>query len=243
MNNPKKPLCIIPARGGSKRFQRKNIALLAGKSLLVYAIETALESNLFDRICVSSDDEGVLEIARKYGTTSALKRPAELATDNIQVKHVCRYILDYFKKNKGINYAEFGLLLPTNPLRDTNDIRKAYKIFKKKDADCIMSLVPYTHPPQRAVWVNGKYAKPYFGLKYMKQTQLLVTLYRHDGSIIFCKSDTFLKEGEFYSDRVIPYFIPIERSVDIDTPLDLKWAEFLLCNKTHGEKHKRKKED
>ena len=222
-----RPLCIIPTRGGSKRLPHKNIALLGGKPLLAYAIEEALKSNVFEMVCVSSEDDEILEVARAYGIELALKRPPELATDTAQVKHVCKYLLEHFA-SRGLAYAEFAVLLATNPFRTAEDIQAAYDIFKRKDANYVMSLVPYSHPPQRAVWVTDGYVKPYFGLQYMKQTQLLDTLYRHDGSVIFAKTDVFLQEGELYGSKVVPYFIPVERSVDIDSPLDLAWAEFLL---------------
>ncbi len=224
-----KPLCIIPARGGSKRFPRKNVTPLAGKPLLAYTVETALESDIFDQVCVSSEDDEILEVARTYGATLALKRPPELATDTAQVRHVCAYLLEDFA-TRGQIYAEFAVLLVTSPFRTVQDIKAAYDIFKREDANYVMSLTPYSHPPQRAVWNPKGYIEPYFGLQHMKQTQLLDTLYRHDGAIILAKSETFLKEREFYGTKVVPYFIPVERSIDIDSPLDLAWAEFLLSH-------------
>ncbi len=229
MSMSSKPLCIIPARGGSKRLPRKNVAMLAGKPLLVYAVEAALESDVFDQVCVSSDDDEILEIAREYGVHQALKRPPELASDAAQVKHVCTYLLESFA-SLGQPFAEFAVLLVTNPFRTARDVQKAYEIFKRENANYLMSLVPYSHPPQRAVWAPDKYVEPYFGLEYMKQTQLLDKVYRHDGSVIFARSEAFLKEGEFYGTKVVPYFIPPERSVDIDNSLDLMWAEFLLSH-------------
>lgn len=225
-----KPLCIIPARGGSKRFPRKNLALLAGKPLLAYAIDAALESRVFEVVCVSSEDEEILAIARQYGANLALKRPEALATDTAQVKHVCLHILEDFLAH-GRKYEEFAVLLVTNPLRTGADLQAAYEIFKTQKANYIMSLVPFSHPPQRAVWAPHGYVEPYFDLKYMKPTQGLDTLYRHDGSVIFARSQVFLREKEFYGTKVVPYFIPPERSVDIDNPLDLEWAEFLLSRR------------
>lgn len=231
------PLCIIPARGGSKRLPHKNIALLAGKPLLAYTITAALASDIFDQVCVSSEDEQILEIAREHGVQLALKRPPELAKDTTQVKDVCAHLLRDFAA-KGQRYAEFAVLLATNPLRTAKDVRAAYEIFKNEDANYLMSVVPYSHPPQRAIWIHEGYIKPYFGTQYMKQTQLLETLYRHDGAIFFAKSEAFLREQAQYGTRVIPYFIPPGRSVDIDEPLDLAWAEFLLSRLTSsGERH------
>ncbi len=220
-------LCIIPARGGSKRLPRKNIALLAGKPLLAYAIESALESRVFDNVCVSTEDEEILEVARTYGADLPLKRPPELASDNARIVHVCRYLLEYFAA-QGSDYAEFAVLQTTNPFRTAQDVKNAYDIFKSEDTDFVVSLVPYSHPPQRAVWVKNGYVAPYFGRQYIKQTQLLEQLYQPDGSIVFAKTEAFLKEGEFYGAKVVPYFMPPEKSIDIDSPLDLAWAEFQI---------------
>lgn len=226
MPDIKKPLCIIPARGGSKRIPRKNIVLLAGKPLMAYTIGAALKSNVFDRVCVSSDDDDILEVARGYGA-QALKRPPELATDIAQIKQVCKYLLEYFA-TQGLAYKEFAMLQTTNPLRTAEDIKAAYEIFKREKANYVISIVPFSHPPQRAVRIKDGYMEPYFGLQYMKQTQLLETLYQPDGSIIFARTEAFLREGEFYGSHAVPYFIPAERSLDIDGPLDLAWAGFLL---------------
>ena len=226
---PEKPLAIIPARGGSKRFPRKNIAILAGKPLIAYAIEAARDSEIFDLVCVSSEDDEILEIAEEWGAQAVLKRPAALADDLTSLKEVCSYLLESFSL-QGREYREFGLVLVTNPLRTPADLREAYDLFKNHNAVTCMSLVPFSHPPQRAVKVYSKsgFVEPYFGLENMTQTQLLEPLYRHDGSIIFAQSEVFLKTREFYGPGVVPYFIPPERSVDIDSPLDLAWAEFLM---------------
>lgn len=222
-----KPLCIIPARGNSKRFPRKNLALLAGKPLLVYAIESALESEVFHQVCVSSEDEEVLEVALLSGAHVALKRPESLSSDTAQVKHVCLYLLEQFAAQDQ-PYEEFGLLLPTSPFRTGEDIKKAYELFRAQEANYLMSLVPYSHPPQRAVWCPYGYVQPYFGIDQMKQAQQVETLYRHDGAIILARVEAFRKEQQFYGSKVVPYFMPVEKSVDIDSPLDLAWAEFLL---------------
>lgn len=227
MITAKQPVAIIPARGGSKRFPKKNIALLKGKPLIAYAIEAALESDIFDTVCVSSEDEEILQIASRYGAQTVLKRPERLAADAATLKELCAYLIDQFFED-GITYQEFALLLPTNPLRKSVDILEAYQLFKKTDANFCMSLVAFSHPPQRAVGVANGYVVPYWGKEYMTQTQLLEPLYRHDGSIIIGKTAAFKKENNYYGEKVVPYFVPSHRSVDIDHPLDLVWAEFLM---------------
>jgi CMP-N-acetylneuraminic acid synthetase len=221
------PIGILPARGGSKRFPRKNVVSLLNKPLLIYAIEAAFESNIFSKVCVSSEDDEILELAAKYGASLVLKRPANLSSDRTPLKEVCAYIIDSFEK-QGIHYREFGLLLPTNPLRTAQDICEAYTTFKNSDANFCMSLVKFSHPPQRAVCIRSGYVEPYWGNEFMTQTQKLESLYRHDGSIIFANTRAFMDKKEFYGEKVVPFFIPQDRSVDIDSRLDLTWAEFLL---------------
>ena len=221
-----RPLAIIPARGSSKRFPRKNVALLAGKPLLAYAIEAALESGIFEIVCVSSEDDEILAAAQKYGAL-ADRRPDELSLDTAQVKHVSIYLLEKFAA-QGKVFEDFGVLLPTSPLRTGQDIQEAYKVFKQGEGNYLMSLVPFSHPPQMALWAPQGYIEPFFGRRYLKQSQFLDTLYRHDGTIIFARSEAFLREKDFYGSKIMPYYMPVERSVDIDNPLDLEWAEFLL---------------
>lgn len=227
MSDMKKPVAIIPARGGSKRFPRKNVALLDGKPLVGWAIDVALESGVFDEVCVSTEDEQTIRIASQYEGATVRRRPAELAEDRVTLREVCAHVLKGYA-DEGRPFAEFGLLLPTSPLRLPEDLRESYRIFRESGADFCMSLVPVTHPPQRSVRIDHGYVRPFLGIESMKQTQLLEPLYRHDGSIIFARSDNFLSIMEFYGEKVVPYMMPEERSVDIDTPLDLAWAEFLL---------------
>jgi CMP-N-acetylneuraminic acid synthetase len=197
------------------------------KPLLAYAIEAALESNIFSKVCVSSEDDEILEIASKCGASLALRRPAILSSDRAPLKEVCAYLIDHFAK-QGIHYREFGLLVPTSPLRTPQDIRAAYQTFKDSGANLCMSLVKCSHPPQTAVCVRSGYVQPYWGQEFMTQAQKLEPLYRHDGSIIFAKTRTFMDKKEFYDEKVVPFFISEDRSVDIDSQLDLAWAEFLL---------------
>jgi pseudaminic acid cytidylyltransferase len=228
-----KPLCIIPARGGSKRFPRKNVALLLGKPLIAYAIETAKESGIYDKIFVSSDDDEILTVAEKYGADMAQKRPPELASDAAQIKHVCVYILQQFL-DRGYYYDMFGLVLATNPFTKASDIREAYKKLQETGANAIMSVIPFNPPPQRAVWFPDGYIEPYFGMQYMKQAHLLEPLFVSDGSIYFARTDVFIEKQDLYLPKMIPFRISSEISVDIDYPEDLIRAEYILKKAQNG---------
>jgi len=224
---PKKPLCIIPARGGSKRFPRKNIAHLAGKPLVAHTVETARECDLFDRVCVSSDDDEILQVAASYGAVP-LRRSDQFAQDRTPLVDVARDVIENFS-DQGQSYAAFALLLATCPLRTVKDLKTSYEVFQTQDANYVVSVSAYANPPQRAVWAPNTYMEPYFGLKYMKQTQLLDTLYYCNGAFSWLKTEVFLRENQWtYGSKTIPYFTPPERSVDIDNPMDLAFAEFLM---------------
>src|SRR3989344_8348542 len=156
-----KPLCIIPARGGSKRFPRKNIALLRGKPLLTYVIEAAKQSGVFDAVCVSSDDDEILKIAKESGADLLLQRPPELAADTARVPHVCADIVKRCAK-EGTQYEAFGVMLPTSPLCTAEDVRAAFAIFAEGNAHYVPSVAPYDEPPQSAMSVRGNELKSFF---------------------------------------------------------------------------------
>ena len=222
-----KPLCIIPARGGSKRLPHKNIALLRGKPLLCYAIEAAIESGVFSMICVSSDDDDTLKIAGGYDGVQLIHRSSELSTDKARVVDVCLELLRNFQKDD-VHFKEFAVLLATSPLRTSEDIRKAYKIMRGNDVDAVMSIVRFDHTPQTAVWVPDGNVEFFFNKELTSIRQNMPILYRHNGAIYFSKTESFLRNPVQYGEKTVPYYMPPERSVDIDNPIDLEWAEFLL---------------
>ena len=218
-----KPLCIIPARGGSKRFPGKNTALFNGKPLVTHAIEVAKESGVFSAICVTSDDPEVINIAKEHGVDSIHERPADLASDTAQLKTVCFTLLQ-----ENPTYDCFALLIPVSPLRTAEDIKNAYKLLQSDDVNTVFSIVSHAHPPQTAVCINNGYLELFFGHENLKTTQQLTPLYHHNGTIIFCKTASFIEEKEFYGSKVVPYKMTADKSVNIDEPIDLEWAEFLL---------------
>jgi len=223
-----KRLCLIPARGGSKRFKRKNIALLNGKPLIVYSIETALESKLFDSVVVSTEDEEIGDIAVAAGA-KLHRRDAALATDTVRLPDVCLSALVDLDPDNRI-YAVFCLLQPTCPLRSTEDLARSLALMDRYDANYVMSMCEFEDPP---FWAMARddagFLKFYWGNRYIASRDSLPALYRHNGSIIWSRTEVFRKEREFMAgSRISPYLMPYERSVDIDHPISLEIAECLL---------------
>ncbi len=220
-----KPVCIIPARGGSKRIKDKNKIRFGGKTLVEHAILTAMSSNLFQMICVSSDDEEILETAYKYfnhGLVQPNKRPERMARDDVPLKEVCMHVLQCYQTSA----TDFSLLIPNNPFRTPEDLRKAYKLFKKKDANYLLSVKKYDTPPQYAMSVTDGFLVNWG--EATQNSQELEPLYYEDGSICFAKIRTFVEEFSlnFHGSRCLPYKLPYP-TIDIDTKEDLVCARYL----------------
>ncbi len=222
-----KILCIIPARGGSKRFPQKNIALLAGKPLIAYAIEEAQKSNLFQKIVVSTEDPTVAKIAKKYGAEVS-NRSKELASDTANVPSVCLEVITQYEK-KGEKFDFLCILLPTSPLRLAVDILGAFKKFKSSNADYLMTTIEYPYSPFRALKENNQgFLEPFFGRKYLVQDQQNPKVAVHDGAVILAKVEKIKQDKTYYGEKLSGYPMPLERSIDINRPIDLAIAEVFL---------------
>lgn len=221
-----KPTCIIPSRKGSKRLKNKGLQIFNGKPLVELAIEVALESELFICIVISSDDEKVLEVAYKYFNSGLVQphlRPPGLAKDETPLRNVCSQIIQTYQTNSN----DFCLLIPNSPFRTAEDLKKTYKVFKKKDANYLLTVKPYSVPPQMALKIKNGYLKP-VGKPNLKQSQDLETLYYEDGSICWAKTNILFEEFDlnFYGSKCLPYILS-HPTVDIDTKEDLEYAKYL----------------
>jgi len=223
-------LCVVPARGGSKRLKRKNVRELAGKPLLAYTVEAALQSSVFSDVIVSTEDDEIAAIAEDYGATVPFTRPAELASDTAQVVDVLNHVIEYYDE-RGDTYPELGVLFPTAPLRTAEDIQRAYEKFSAHDdAKFLMSVTDYHHTPVQALAEKDGYLTPFWedqevlASRSQDQPDLVIS----NGALYFMATDAYRKQRTFYGEPLIGYQMPRERSVDIDVEFDLRLAEFLL---------------
>lgn len=228
-------IAIIPAKSRSTRLEGKNVLPLNGKPLVQYTIEAAKEaaffteesqdkyvqSKCFDEIIVSSESAEICDLADSLGVTG-LRRDEALASDTATVNEVLKSVLSRY------DAESFALLLPTSPLRTSEDIKQAYKQFTESDVACLMSVVPLEYPHEWSLTVaNGKLV-PSDKEGYTKIRQALTPTYKHDGSIIMAKTDAFMAASNWDELNPVPYFSDIERAVDVNTELDYKMAEALL---------------
>jgi len=221
-------LGIIPARAGSKRLKNKNRLKIAGKPLITWTIEAALESKYIDHVVVTSDEDKILSISESFGV-SKIKRPSNLANDTATTFDTVRHVIETIKKK----YDFIVLLQPTSPLRNSEHIDKAINTLKTKKADAIVSVCKMEHSP---LWSNllpedggmNNFIKEEIK---NKRSQDLDTFYRLNGAIYICKTDRLLAEKSFLlKEKTFAYKMSKENSVDIDEELDLKLAELLLIN-------------
>lgn len=223
-------LCIIPARGGSKRIPRKNIMHIAGKPLVNHSVDVALKSGLFDDVVVSTEDKEIQRIVSPCA--SIHKRSEAFAGDHIRLTEVCKNLLDELKQN-GKHYDVFCLLQPACPLRTIEDLIKSYELLTS-EVNYVISVSEFDDPPFWALYEDPNGCLQLcFGNKYLKPRQELPKIYRHNGSIVWARSKLFLKEGEFLGNsKSISYKMPLERSLEADYPYQLQFIEQLLEEKS-----------
>jgi CMP-N,N'-diacetyllegionaminic acid synthase len=228
-----KSIAIIPARTGSKRLAGKNLRMINGKTLIDYAIQASLESQVFSDIIITSNDQKTLELMQdNYGEKIQYHlRPPSLSTDTCQLKTLVGYLIELHEAEFKDFDSTIALILPTSPLRTHEDIRACSALMVKhlKDINGVMSVARLRHPPQHSLKIDEDgYIQTMYQGQIEIQSQKLEPAYIHDGSIIFVKSKSFMKYGDFYMPNMMPYYISENRAVDINTAFDLKLAEFLM---------------
>lgn len=227
MYKGKKILCVIPARGGSKRLPGKNIMELAGKPLIAYSIECARASGLLDRIVVSTDDEAITEVARSFGAEVPFMRPATLARDESSSADVLLHATEWLEENEGYTFDAVVLLQVTSPLRTTEDVEAAVKMLIDNEAQNVFSVTK-AHASPYTTLVETK-ADGYARLsKESAENEPVPPVYELNGAVYAWWKNTLNRERPLFQDRTSFYVMERERSVDIDTLLDFKIAETIL---------------
>lgn len=226
-----KNIAIIPARSGSKGVKDKNIRKLCGKPLIAYTIESALKSGEFDEVMVSTDSEEYAEIARQYGAKVPFLRSAATASDTASSWDMIEEVLSGYRE-LGQEFNTFCLLQPTSPLRSTDDILRAYKLYREKASFAVVSVCEAEHSP---LWCghlpdSGEFIG-FIDQENMKQRQARGKFYRLNGAIYIVDIQKFAIDKFLYHEGSYAFVMPQERSIDIDTELDLLLAEVILNNK------------
>jgi CMP-N-acetylneuraminic acid synthetase len=220
-------LAVIPARGGSKRLPRKNVLDLAGKPLIAWTIEAAKNSKYIDHFVVSTDDQEISDVSKKYGA-EVLTRPGELATDTASSVDVVLHAIA--SQNQPYDYVI--LLQPTSPLRTAQHIDEAIELFFEKNANAVISVCETDHSP---LWANtlpddGNMDDFIREEVKGKRSQDLPAYYRLNGAVYIADTVSVVKEKSFYPEKTYSYVMEKSVSVDVDHRFDFKLVEVILSS-------------
>ena len=225
-------IAIIPARGGSKRVPGKNIRPFAGKPLIAYTIEAALESNLFHRVVVSTDSEDIAAVALTHGAEVPFLRSSEISDDVTPISAATADALDRLDP-EGAQYQFVAQLMANCPLRTAEDLISSYKQFSETSADTQISVVRYGW--QNPWWAmrrdRGSFAlDPLFPREMSARSQDLPELFCPTGAIWWGKTRVIRDQRTFHIPGRTGWEIEWQHGVDIDTPEDMAFAEALLSS-------------
>jgi N-acylneuraminate cytidylyltransferase/CMP-N,N'-diacetyllegionaminic acid synthase len=229
MFKKKKILALIPARGGSKGLPGKNIRTLFGKPLIAWSIEAGLNSKYVDRVVVTTDDQKIASVAKKYGAEIPFMRPKELANDKSSSIDVVLHALDYLKK-QGSEFDYIILLEPTSPLRETEDVDKSIEMLVNNRSGAVsivgVSKVEAAHP-MFDVKINKRGLLEHYMGSFQKYTrrQEIDDLYFFEGTVYISQVKAFIEKRTFYHEKTLPYIVPRWKSIEIDDIFDLVCAE------------------
>lgn len=203
--------------------------MLKGKPLIYYTIKAALDSYL-NRIIVSTEDDEIKKISQDFGA-EVMIRPKTLARDNTSSIDVVIHTLDEIEK-EGEEFDVVILLQPTSPLRSKEDISQALNLFFENECESVISVNEVEHNPYWSFILQGNYLQSLFDRKYLDmRRQDLPKVYMPNGAI-FISTPTILKnQRSFYPNKIIPFILETNRSIDIDTEYDFKIAEYLMDKK------------
>tara|TARA_R100000935_G_scaffold43936_1_gene66610 strand:- start:163 stop:852 length:690 start_codon:yes stop_codon:yes gene_type:complete len=224
-------IAIIPARGGSKRLPGKNVKSLAGKPLIAWTIEAALQSKVFDHVFVSTDCDEIAKVAKSFGAQVPFLRPAEIATDTATTNDVVTHLVEWFEEEHTKEVTTVSILQPTSPLRNAQHIQEAFELMKDKHAKAVISVCELEHPIQfcNKLALDGS-MDGFIDPKNIQRTQDLEPYYRLNGAIYFLSREYVSRLNELYSEGTYSYVMTSQLSVDIDTKEDFTLANFFITN-------------
>jgi len=231
-------LALVPARGGSKGIPRKNLQLLAGKPLVVHAIETGLAARLVSRVVCSTDDEEIAEIARQAGAEVPFRRPPELAQDVSEDWPVFVHALEWLEREDGWQPDLIVNLRPTSPLRRPRHVDEAIELLLRTGADSVKAVCLARQHPHK-MWLRGDDGsmEPFLKTKLRLERgpdvprAQLQEVYWQNGIVDVTRREVIFEQRTVIGARVAGLVIEPADSIDIDGPLDLALAELLLAKR------------
>ena len=219
-------VAIIPARGGSKRIPRKNIKDFCGKPMIAYSIQAALDSKLFDRVVVSTDDEEIAKIAKEYGAEVPFIRPAELSDDHTATIPVIAHAIQELQKEGSVEIA--CCIYATAPFIQVKYLQEAYARLIKSNSAYTFSATSFPFPIQRAITIEKDESVAMFNPEnFNTRSQDLEEAYHDAGQFYFGKVQAWIDNIQVFSKDSTAVILPRHLVQDIDTPEDWFRAELM----------------
>ena len=222
---------LIPARGGSKGIPRKNLVRICDRPLIEYSIRAARQAHSVDRVIVSTDDPEIAEISLACGAEVPFLRPAEFANDAASMLSVLCHALEWCEKNSAEQIDALVLLQPTSPLRTARHVDGAVELFFKSGASSVVSVieVPHQFNPASVMSMKDGILQPYLenDAQPTRRQDKPRVFARNGPAVLVCCPAT-LKSGELYGPKCVPYMMSAQDSLDIDEPMDIEQAEWLM---------------
>lgn len=223
-----KNLAVIPARSGSKGISDKNIKDLNGKPLMAYTIEAAQNTNIFDCIHVSTDSALYADIARRLGVDVPFLRSAALSTDAAGTMDAVRFVVNEYI-NLGQTFETVTILQPTSPLRTSEDIVCAFRVFREKKADSVVSVCETEYSPWLCnILPDNSSLNNFIDLNRVGRRQEMQQYYRINGAIYIQTTELLMRHGNLYGENSYAYIMNKMKSIDIDDEFDFFLAKMLL---------------
>lgn len=220
----RKPLCIITARGGSKRIPRKNLKDFLGSPIIRYPIESALQSSLFETVMVSTEDPEIAEVARSYGAEVPFMRSEATANDSAILADVAEEVLREYEE-RGQRFEFFCLMLPTAVFISPDRLQDAYRRLAASDADGLIPVVRYSDPIQRAFTIKDGGLQMLWPEYMHVMSQDIPPSFHDAGQFWWMRVQSFNEQRKLYGNQSIPLEVPESEAQDIDTLEDWKLAE------------------
>ena len=218
-------IAIIPARGGSKRIERKNIKDFAGLPIIAYSIREALRSGCFEEVMVSTDDEEIAAVARSFGASIPFMRSPETSDDFATTADVIREVIREYEK-RGQAFDALACIYATAPFITAERLADAYAMIESGKSKAAFTCVEYSYPIQRSLVIDKEGR---VGMKFPEyataRSQDLETTYHDAGQFYFITLDAFIKWGSLWGPDTLPIVLPETEVQDLDTPTDWKLAE------------------
>lgn len=230
MHNLMKVLGVITARGGSKGVPRKNVRMLGDKPLIAWSIEAAKGSKLLTDFIISTDDEEIENVSKEWGARVPFRRPAELATDEAKSIPVIQHALHWLKEQERKEYDAVMILQPTSPFRTSEDIDACIQKMDETGCDSVMSMRKLTDISiPKLKRLEGDRVLPFTEVAEGKESasrHAAPDVYKRNCAVYLTRT-SLVFENDLFGQDSRAHVMSEEHSIDINTPLDFAFAEFL----------------